>query len=275
MLGGQFMSPFLARLSAGAVALVLLGGCFEYEGGGCEPLANGIAGNGNFAYVCTSTADPHCDPGGGNTFGALPNAIARGARFRLRFDGSSTGLAPVSSKAVRTTDDGFVALATGKLGFVVLSGAEATDATRLTVVAPDALAINGGAEPGEGPVGSWVDWSRSDDAQRFRVGRSTTIRAVALAGETVLAGTITGLTWTVDPPDFATILDTDDGTVQLVTPRAGTGRVIVQGSRGLIARARFEVDDGPPLLDGGADADVSDASDDADAADASNDGGDP
>ena len=268
------MSSFLARLSTGAVALVLLGGCFELQGGGCQPLVNGIAGNGNFSYVCTSTADPHCDPGGANMFGALPNAIARGARFRLRFDGSSTGLAPVSSKAVRTTDDGFVALATGKLGFVVLSGAEATDATRITVVAPDALAIHGVAAAGEGPLRSWAEWSRADAAQRLQVGSSTMIRAVALSGETVLAGTITDLTWTVDPPDFADIVRSDDGTVQLETPRPGTGRVIVQGSSGLVARARIEVDEGPPLRDAGADADVSDASDDADAGDASDDGGD-
>jgi hypothetical protein len=91
---------FLTRLAAGAVTIVLLAGCLDYDGGGgCEPGPNGIAGNGNFSYVCTGPADPHCDRDSLDRSGTLPSAIARGGRFQLRFQGQSSGVTPISSRS--------------------------------------------------------------------------------------------------------------------------------------------------------------------------------
>jgi hypothetical protein len=72
---------------------------------------------------------------------------------------------------------------------------------------------------------------------------------------------------------FATIVEKDDGTFELKTPTPGTGGIVVQGSGGLRAEVRLEVDRPAPLDGGGADA--SDASDGGlDELDASDAGGD-
>ncbi|MBX3214054.1 MAG: hypothetical protein KF850_18610 [Labilithrix sp.] len=263
---------YLRRLTAVVASGLAVAGCFSWGAGdgGCAPAGNGLTGAGTFTYVCTSSADPECDDR--LTIDAtqpLPQAIARGGRFGLLYSGGA--VTPVSSKAARVTDTGFVALRSGSVGFVVLAGTEAVDAVRLEVVEADGIAI--------GSLGAALGSGRFGDAERLVLGRPFTLRVAALQGGQPLAGTLSDVTWTVDPPELATAF-VGVGTCELTAKTPGSGRVIAARD-GLVAELRVRVEEAPDPGDAGDDSSASDASDDADASDdvappdASDDGGDP
>ncbi|MBX3259086.1 MAG: hypothetical protein KIS78_32475 [Labilithrix sp.] len=264
---------YLGRLTAVVATSLAVAGCFSWDGGGggCAPAGNGLTGNGSFTYVCVSAADPECD--GRLTFDAtpsLPRAVARGGHFRLLYGASV--VTPVSSKVVGnvagTSGRDFVALRSGSAGFVVLADAEAVDAVRLEFVEADSLAIGrvGGASFGSSLFG---------EAERLAVYTPVLFRAAALEGGVPLAGALTDVAWTVDPPELATIF-TGLGTCEVTGRAPGTGRLLASRG-GLVAELRIRVDATAPIVDAGEDAAVSDASDDADVdpPDAGDDGGDP
>ncbi len=242
------------------IGAAVLAGCFEGLGtfsdvGG----GNGLAENGEFTYVCSSEADPHCDEQSSPE--ALPAVLARGSRFDMRFRGTRDAR-PVSSRAVRdVAPEEFETLVAGNIGFVVLSGDEGIDALRLTVAEPDGLAI--GSPNIETP--GWSRWSAGSE-QRLGLGKKR-LRAVALVGSSTLAGTLTGLTWTVDPPEVATI-EENAGVWELSTLRPGSATVrVTRGELSSVARIVVTDEPTPDPLDGGA-GDGGDA-------DAEIDGGDP
>ncbi len=239
---------FLTRLTVTATVTLVLAGCLDGPNDdGCNHTGNGLAGNGNFTYACTGPADPQCDA---PTFGAeatMPTAVARGSEFDLRYGGRERPR-PVSPKAVRDLGAGFEALAAGNVGFVVISGEEALDAFRLTVTEPDGLAISGSREN----EGRWERWSAATSDQEVGIGKLW-LRPLALAGSTTLAGSVTGVTWTVDPPDVAKIEPATGGTFMLETLRPGV--VTIRLARGeLFTLSRIQVIANP--IDGGPDQDA-------------------
>ncbi|MBX3220888.1 MAG: hypothetical protein KF795_10235 [Labilithrix sp.] len=258
---------YLGRLTAVVATSLAVAGCFSWGSGdgGCAPAGNGLTGAGSFTYVCVSGADPECD--GRSAIDAtqpLPRAVAKGARFGLLYGGGT--VTPVSSKAVRTSGRDFVALRSGAVGFVVLADAEAIDAVRLEIVEADSLAIG---SVGGGFFGS----SLFRESERLAVGSPLALRVAALESGVPLAGTLSDVVWTVDPPELATVVS-GAGTCELTGRTPGSGRLLASAA-GLVAEIRIHVDEPAAVADAGEDSSVSDASDDAsDPSDAGDDGGD-
>ncbi|HVH42470.1 MAG TPA: hypothetical protein VM925_09000 [Labilithrix sp.] len=248
---------FLIRLSVFTAAAVALGGCLEYDGGdGCGGGANGIAGNLEFQYRCTSSNDPQCE--GSLRSASMPAAVAQGAHFGL-----SAG-APVSAKAIETVGTGldrneFVARASGTFGFVVLAEPEAVDGIRITVTRPVSLAIEVSRMPAREGSLTWSVW-QGPGPQRTSIG-TVPIRAVASANGVRLAGTLNDFEWGVEPPDLGVVHAREDGGFELQIMRAGSGRIHVSRG-GLVAEASFEVRE-DEVPDAGGDADTSEGGADA------------
>jgi hypothetical protein len=250
------------RSLIGFTAIGLMAGCFDFGGGeGCNTPTNGLAGNGNFTYECSSAADPQCDGRTSSTYGPppLPAAIARGARFGLRLAGGT--VQPVSPTAVASVGQDFVALRTGKVGFVVSTGGEAVDAIRLDIVEPEQIVVaKSRSQRGE------LEAVVPSPPLQLAPSASTAVRAVAMKpgvgvflNTGVLAGTIP-VEWTIDAPDVASFAVEPDGTC-LVTGLA-EGRAELTAKMGILSGGvSIVVSEAPDPRDSG----ISDAGIDGDA----------
>lgn len=204
---------------------------------GCAGPPNGLTENGSFHYDCVGPGDRECDDREPFTpAGALPGApLARGARFRLLYVGSSSPVLPVGDSAVAVADGVMTARRAGDVGLFVEAGEEIEDALRLRVLEADRIGIE--------PIGARLG------ALSVGVGGEVRLRVVAFRGPTALAGSLP-VTWSVDDATVATLEQGAAGTSALRGIRPG--RVRVRATfESLASEIAVEVEGASPS-DGGA-----------------------
>jgi hypothetical protein len=258
------LSPPRTRQSL-VLTLLLITGCFGETSADCNILAaNGLAGNGTFHYDCVGNGDPECDDRAVLALdlgGDLPTKpIARGARFRMEYLGSTTPVRAASPTAGRGPI--FTARGRDSMGFFAKApsdSGEIDDAIRLAVAEPEVLSIHPLGVGGLfGPI---------------EIGPSRTLlfRATAKGNGRSLVGSLP-VAWTVDLPEVATIEPGDPGTCTLTA--VGEGKATLRATFGALeAELAILVVPASETFDGGLDgsAEGGDADADADVVDAGGD----
>lgn len=119
-------------------------------GAGCLPETPGELGNGSFTYFCASDDDLACQ---NDLFGAsgVPDAIAVGAHFDLRFDpdgAASTATLTPASRSILSTElglgtdtTGFRFTAPGTVAILAKDGAQVIDFVHVTGAALDRITV--------------------------------------------------------------------------------------------------------------------------------------
>jgi hypothetical protein len=132
------------RLSSFLLPALLVGSA------GCLPATQGELGNGDFTYFCASDDDLACQ---NDLFGAsgVPDAIAVGAHFDLRFDPdgpSSTAVIVPASRAILSTElglgtdtTGFRFTSPGTVAVLAKSGGRVLDFVHVTGALLDRVTI--------------------------------------------------------------------------------------------------------------------------------------
>jgi hypothetical protein len=208
----------MSRRLFAVIAACVVAGCFDSgDSQGCSS-ANGLAGSRQFKYECSSAADPGCDVPE-NGFGpVLPQAVARGARFRLTSDGGP--VTAVSPTSVRKDGNDFVALRDGNVGFVIPQGTEVVDAVRLMIAEPERIIIAASRQSSSGPITQSASLQLRGDTSGSSA--QERVRAVAMNhAYPYLAGTIP-VNWNVDHPEIASFEIDNDGTCLVTGHAKGT-----------------------------------------------------
>lgn len=232
------LRPFLLLSAA------LVTGCGAGFGGCNLDLTNGLAENGSFDYECVSEADLECDKPDDRLTGRIPyRPIARGAHFRLRYlAGPYTAVEPVSLKAAARAGQNLVGLRTGRIGFYVrAANKEIEDAIRFPFEEADRIGI--------API------RETSLPAKVAVGQDLRLRVIPLRESKELAGSVP-VTWSVEPPELASIGADGVGVANLTALAAGSVRVRATFDD-LVAEYQLEVESYE--FDAGVDADLPDA----------------
>jgi hypothetical protein len=208
-----------------AAALLLLASACSEEGdtstaGGGNTGTQAVLENGYFSYLCVSGADPFCWPYGTfvpDTPRAMPNVVAVGASFNVRFSASSeaaqdgSALVTSVSENLLERDAGglFVALKPGVAGLLATRGSTIVDVIHVRIEPIASVLIDSTVdsfEPGEASTSSAV----------IGVGQSLLLRAAAFSqtGQ-VLAG-VPHYQWSSDDSAIAAV-DTKLATEHMIS----------------------------------------------------------
>lgn len=254
----------LRRTRFPIAASLLLAGCFSASGGSCEIFPpNGLTGHGSFDYQCIGD-DPECD-GDIELNARLPaHPVARGAEFRLVYDGDRD-VTPVSSAAVTgatVAGSRFSARHAGTVGFFVESLTERgaiEDAVRIRIAEPDRIGLE------VRPAGTL--------ASSIPVGGSLRFRVTAFANDEKLSGALPA-TCSIAETELATVSQVGSAPGSCTVTGVAPGRVHLRATReSLSADVVIEITPGvvgetdagtDARMDAGndGDAEVSDASQD-------------
>jgi hypothetical protein len=254
----------MSRRLFAVIAACVVAGCFDSgDSQGCSS-ANGLAGSRQFKYECTSAADPGCDVPE-NGFGpVLPQAVARGARFRLTSDGGP--VTPVSRSSVKTDGRDFVALRDGNVGFVIQQGTEVLDAVRLLSAEPERIIIAASRRSVPGVMPPSASLKLALDT--FGGVDRDHVRAIAMNHAfPYLAGTIP-VAWDIDHPEVASYSIEDDGTCLVTAHSQGTATLTATMDQ---LHTTLSIVVGQSSIETSGDAGPSDAGDDASIVDAGGD----